>query len=277
MTELRRLAMAVVILGSALTGPLGAMAAGPDASGPDRELVLGLRVTPPFALKTPAGIWTGISVELWRHLAEQLRLRFRFEETTQEGLLKGLADGTLDASGGALTVTAERLREVDFALPYFVTGLGVAVPLRASLDWTGVAASFLSIRFLSVVAVFNNNVALVNADTKLDAIVARCGGITLDHAALPFSHTTQCINHTGKFDQQAITSRFDNAAPVFGDLGINQVCSQRLEPVEGSFLIRPDQPRIPRHIGGEDRGKTARCGHAISLVTNRRPDSNSSR
>jgi hypothetical protein len=33
-------------------------------------------------------------------LAEQLRLRFRFEETTQEGLLKGLADGTLDASGG---------------------------------------------------------------------------------------------------------------------------------------------------------------------------------
>ena len=61
-------------------------------------------------MKTPDGIWTGISVELWRHLAEQLSLRYRFEETTQEGLLKGLSDGTLDASGGALTVTAERLR-----------------------------------------------------------------------------------------------------------------------------------------------------------------------
>jgi hypothetical protein len=31
-----------------------------------------------MGLETPDGIWTGISVELWRHLAEQLRLRFRF-------------------------------------------------------------------------------------------------------------------------------------------------------------------------------------------------------
>ena len=31
------MAIAVVILGSALAWPLGAMAAGPDASGPDRN------------------------------------------------------------------------------------------------------------------------------------------------------------------------------------------------------------------------------------------------
>ena len=151
MTALRRLALGVVILGALLAGPFGAIAAEPDAPASDRELVLGLRVAPPFVMKTPDGIWTGISVELWRHLAEQLSLRYRFEETTQEGLLKGLSDGTLDASGGALTVTADRLREVDFSLPYFVTGLGVAVALRAPLDWIGVASSFLSIRFLSVV------------------------------------------------------------------------------------------------------------------------------
>ena len=62
-----------VIIGSALAGPLGAIAAGPDTSAPDRELVLGLRVAPPFVMRTPDGIWTGISVELWRHLAEQLK------------------------------------------------------------------------------------------------------------------------------------------------------------------------------------------------------------
>jgi len=162
MPELRRLAMGVVILGSALALPFGAMAAGPDGPAPDRELVLGLRVAPPFAMQAPDGIWSGISVELWRHLAEQLRLRYRFEETTQEGLLRGLADGTLDASGGALTVTAERLREVDFSLPYIVTGLGVAVPVRTSLDWYGVAASFLSIRFLSVVLAIVGVVLLVS-------------------------------------------------------------------------------------------------------------------
>jgi polar amino acid transport system substrate-binding protein len=195
MTELRRLAMGVVILGSALTGPLGAMAAGPDALAANRELVLGLRVAPPFALKTPDGIWIGISVELWRHLAEQLKLRFRFEETTQEGLLKGLADGTLDASGGALTVTAERLSEMDFSLPYFVTGLGVAVPLRASLDWIGVAASFLSIRFLSSLLLIVGLVLLVSVIVWLleRRRTAEFGGPPVDGLVCSISWSTQAM------------------------------------------------------------------------------------
>ena len=81
MTELRSLALGVGILGALLAGPFGAIAA-PDAPAFDRELVLGLRVAPPFVMRTPDGIWTGISVELWRHLAEQLSLRYRFQETS---------------------------------------------------------------------------------------------------------------------------------------------------------------------------------------------------
>ena len=91
MTRLRSLVLGMVILGTLPAVPFGAIAAGPDAPAPERELVLGLRVAPPpFALKTPDGIWTGISVELWRHLAEQLRLRFRFEETRRRGCSRAL-------------------------------------------------------------------------------------------------------------------------------------------------------------------------------------------
>ena len=78
-----------VDFGMVLGMSFGAVAAGPDAPAPDRELVLGLRVAPPFAMKAPDGIWTGITVELWRHLAEQLGLRFRFEETTAGGASQG--------------------------------------------------------------------------------------------------------------------------------------------------------------------------------------------
>jgi hypothetical protein len=126
-------------------------------------------------------------------LAEQLRLRFRFEETTQEGLLKGLADGTLDASGGALTVTAERLREVDFSLPYVVTGLGVAAPLRASLDWIGVAASFLSIRFLSTLLVIVGLVLLVSVTVWLleRRRTAEFGGPPVDGLVCSISWSTK--------------------------------------------------------------------------------------
>jgi hypothetical protein len=34
----------------------------------------------------------------------------------------------------------------------------------------------------------------------------------------------------------------------------------RLQALERAFLVRAHQPRIARHIGGEDRGKTAGRG-----------------
>jgi hypothetical protein len=48
---------------------------------------------------------------------------------------------------------------------------------------------------------------------------------------------------------------------VLGDLRINEFMAQRFEAFERAFLIRPHQPRIPRHIGGEYRSKAAGGGH----------------
>jgi hypothetical protein len=51
------------------------------------------------------------------------------------------------------------------------------------------------------IVVLHNDIALVNADTNFDAIVARCSSTSLIHSVLPLGRTTQCINHTGKFDE----------------------------------------------------------------------------
>ena len=48
---------------------------------------------------------------------------------------------------------------------------------------------------------------------------------------------------------------------MLGDLGIEELTAQRLEAFERAFLIRPHQPRIPRHIGGEDRSEAAGLAH----------------
>jgi hypothetical protein len=61
----------------------------------------------------------------------------------------------------------------------------------------------------------------VNAYTELDTIVARRSGTSFTHLVLPLGRTTQCIDHTGKFDQKAIPGRFDDAAPMFGDCRID--------------------------------------------------------
>ena len=93
-----------------------------------RELVIGTKVAPPIVVKAEDCTWRGISIDLWRHIADQIHLRYRFKETTLKALTDGVADGTLDASVAALTVTGPRQRVVDFTQPFYIAGLGIAVP-----------------------------------------------------------------------------------------------------------------------------------------------------
>ena len=59
---------------------------------------------------------------------------------------------------------------------------------------------------------------------------------------------------------------------MLGDFRIEELAAQRFEAFEPAVLVRPHQPRIPRHIGGEDRGEptfdaSVPCGlHGASSV-----------
>lgn len=117
-----------------------------------RELVIGIKEAPPFAMKQPDGEWQGISVDLWREVANNLRLRYRFaEEPTVAALINGAAAGKYDVSIGAITVTAARVRELDFTSPFYSTGLGIAVPTSGSLSWMPVLQAFMNFGFLQAV------------------------------------------------------------------------------------------------------------------------------
>jgi hypothetical protein len=63
-----------------------------------------------------------------------------------------------------------------------------------------------------------------------------------------------------------------DAAPMLGSLRIKELAAQRLEAFERAFLVRPHQPRIPRRIGGEDRGEAAGLAHAACPAARRKPD-----
>src|SRR6266849_6227789 len=64
---------------------------------------------------------------------------------------------------------------------------------------------------------------------------------------------------------------------MFGDFRIDQLGPDRLELSESAALVHPHQPRIPRHIGGEDRGEATGLAHSTSPAARRRPDRKSSR
>ena len=111
-------------------------------------LVVGTREAPPFAMQNSEGEWSGISIDLWREAARQLDLEFEFRPMpTPESLVQGVADGALDASVAAITVTAARAEQVDFTQPFFSSGLGIVVPATAESGWWRLLRGFFPRRF----------------------------------------------------------------------------------------------------------------------------------
>jgi polar amino acid transport system substrate-binding protein len=117
----------------------------------ERELVVATKVAPPFVMKRSDGSLYGISIDLWRRLADEQHLHYRFvERETVQDLLTGTQEGTFDAAIAAITATAARERVVDFTQPYYSTGLGVAVPASEN-EWTSIVRILLSFGFFQAV------------------------------------------------------------------------------------------------------------------------------
>jgi hypothetical protein len=88
--------------------------------------------------------------------------------------------------------------------------------------------------------------------------------VTVGHAALDLNGATHRIDHAWKFRQQSVAGILYRMAAVLLDLGLNQLAEMRLEPLVRPLLIRAHQARVPRHVGGEDRGEAADRGHDLS-------------
>src|SRR6478736_3974653 len=72
------------------------------------------------------------------------------------------------------------------------------------------------------VVVIENDVTDVNADAKFDPLILRHGDILLSHTALDFNRIAHRIDCAGKLDQHAVAGRFDDAASMRSDCGVNK-------------------------------------------------------
>ena len=155
-----RVAAATLLLLACL--PSAAAQTQAQAAEPPRAVVIGTKYAPPFAMKGADGAWTGISIELWQHIADLLHWQTTFREyPTVPDMLQATAEGSIDASIAAITVTGERERTVDFTQPFFTTGLGIAVPQRRELEWLPIIRSILSLRFAEAMAILIGSAVVV--------------------------------------------------------------------------------------------------------------------
>jgi polar amino acid transport system substrate-binding protein len=136
------LAMALVLL-----MPLNAIAQ--ERENQTKQLVVGTKEAPPFAMKDEHGNWKGVSIDLWRHIAGRMGLQYRFAEAESvNSLLEGVRAGNFDVAVAAITVTPAREQQVDFTTPYFHSGTGIAVQADRISNWLPVIRSMASYSFL---------------------------------------------------------------------------------------------------------------------------------
>jgi polar amino acid transport system substrate-binding protein len=137
----------------ALTAAVGTVSAAAQAAPapPDRTLIIATKDAPPFSFKRPDGSWTGISIELWRGIANELGYQYELRETDLASLVDGIEDGRFDASVAALTITPDREARIDFTHAFHASGLAIAVRKRDRSGWLAVARLLFSPTFFRVV------------------------------------------------------------------------------------------------------------------------------
>ena len=139
-----RIATQSRLIAIALAVCLAAAAVRSSASGaeraPDEPLRVAVYDLPPYGSVDAEGLFSGASVDLWRRVAEDLHLTYRFIAVEQMAdVITGVERGQFDAAIGAITITPDRLARVEFSYPAHRSGVAVAFPKQ-----TGPIAAVMS-------------------------------------------------------------------------------------------------------------------------------------
>ena len=101
----------------------GQQAANPRAVDPSRPLVVVTQPTePPFAYIDSSGEIVGTDIDLARRIAAKLGRELVVEKAEFTDILPRLKAGTADMGIATITITAARLKDVDFSKPYATGG-----------------------------------------------------------------------------------------------------------------------------------------------------------
>jgi polar amino acid transport system substrate-binding protein len=124
-----------------------------------RQLRVAVSQIMPFAYKQ-GDQWTGFSVDLWDTIARRLGADYDWVEVkTDAEQLQAVQRGDADIAIGAITMTPERERMVDFSLPYFDSGLQILIhqdnsrPLLSALHLLRSLLSPVMLHFLAIAVV----------------------------------------------------------------------------------------------------------------------------
>ncbi len=122
----------------ALWHPASLPAQPKDRSGLQRgtTVVVGVVHDPPYIIKTKTGGWTGLNVDLWKGISQELKVDYVFKEMTFSEILDALKNSQIDISIESFFLIAERIKDIEYSVPFGSTRLAVAtLPGRLDHPW----------------------------------------------------------------------------------------------------------------------------------------------
>lgn len=121
-----------------------------DSLSVDRreELRVAIHTQPPYIIQGKNNTWDGISVQLWREVAESLRLQYQLVNMPEEEQQSALQNGEIDIALLS-NVSADKDTLLDFSYFYHTSHLGTA--MMQSNNLRDIASAFFSKRFWKIV------------------------------------------------------------------------------------------------------------------------------
>ncbi len=175
---MRFVALALVVLLSWLAPVARAQTPDPDPA----VLRVAVYDSAPFGFREPNGRYSGLMVEIWEDIAQELGWSYAYTLTDMDELLTGLRDDRYDVGLGALTITPQRAAMVDFSQPVNPSGTGIAVSASELDVWMSLGPPILVslgqlIATLAVVLVVSGTLLWLVERTPGDSSGRRISGL----------------------------------------------------------------------------------------------------
>ncbi|HKK38981.1 MAG TPA: transporter substrate-binding domain-containing protein [Cryomorphaceae bacterium] len=141
-----------IIFLTAVTNSYGWQSQLPDTMPqfpPDRIVKVGIKTSEPFIIESDqAGEYSGLSVFLWERIATDLQVEYEYQAYPDlSSLLSAVENNEVDISINPLTVTPERLANMEFTQPFFITNLAIAVKKDRQNPFLGLLKNIFSWEF----------------------------------------------------------------------------------------------------------------------------------
>lgn len=108
----------------------------PNALAVGKTLRVGIALDEPFDMKK-GDVYQGYCIDLWQAIAADLGLPYEYVlYPSFDELLKATEEGSIDVNANSLYITSERLKRMEFVLPFLQEGMQIMISEKRSDSFT---------------------------------------------------------------------------------------------------------------------------------------------